>query len=793
MTNAPSQKENTSPKTSITWKSVTLLVFLASVLLVITFPEIRPGFNPKIDPQIHWVFNHLWIHDFAKTQHIIFPHGPLTFINFPLAMEDNLFWGLVWQTVIRIGFIGTFLYLALVTVVAPTRMLLSGLLLFFILEFFKLDYLLVGLVANSLFLCLLTRKRAWYLLALVGMALGMYIKMSIGIMSIALLLPFLVIDFALHRGTIKLLIRLLGIPIVLLGGWWLMYLNFEGFGNYFIGLLELTSGNSDSASVYPDNNWWYLAGSGLCILVIPLHSIWREGIHESNKTILIYLLLGCCTFAVWKHSMAREDPWHIYKIFSWLVLVFSYLIILNKRLNWQAMVLSTIALFFFYCNIKSAVDLFVLKADAKGYQHFSQAFFHQKALFKKYESKSRKSITPYNLSSNDRSIIGKQTTDCYPFNYSLIEGNGFVWQPRPIIQSYAAYTPWLDAQNANHFTSVNAPEYLIWETDVQQRDTWDAELTSIDNHYLLNDEPQTIQAILQNYTLLSKGAGYLLFQKGKTGVPKQPVLAAAEKKSWEEWTTVPYLGDGLLFVKLQFEDRWLKWMKAKLYKDDPLFIEYKLTNGEIRKHRISKQNAEQGIWINPFIHQPSNEVAYALTDRIRFSTGAPELVSPSLQISWQHFPINNAKEQAFPYQNAFQLFGKSTFKEEKKGYTTSDFEATDLLPKSYSSSYELPLEQIATDSLSELFVSASVQAKMNYHAKGNLVIAVQKNGKNLFWQSKKLSDFRKFSNQWELAFLRKELPKSIGKDAVLKVYVWNSGKEVIGLKDLQLTIWNRRN
>ena len=75
------------------------------LLLVITFPKIRPEFTLAIDPQIHWVFNHLWLHDFSQTQHIIFPHGPLTFLNFPLAMGNNLFLGVLVQGLLRLVFI----------------------------------------------------------------------------------------------------------------------------------------------------------------------------------------------------------------------------------------------------------------------------------------------------------------------------------------------------------------------------------------------------------------------------------------------------------------------------------------------------------------------------------------------------------------------------------------------------------------------------------------------------------------------------------------------------------------
>ena len=784
-------------------------IILSTLLLVITFPVIRPGFNLQIDPQIHWVFNYLFQNNFSQTQHLIFPHGPLTFINFPLAMEDNLFWGVLIQAVLRFGFIFTFLHLG--TIIQPRRWWLQVILTFVLLEFMELDFIIAATVANVLFLNNQTEKKAWLVLGFILATLGFYIKMSIGIISFSMIVPYLCVScfkiildlinknktvegkitepqlqIVTRHGILPLIGGLIFIPISLAVGWFLMYQDFNGFGKYFIGVIELVKGNSDSASLYPDNNWLFLAISFLSFSLIPFF-------EKRKNTWLVYIVLGCSVFAVWKHGMARQDPWHIIKVFSWGMVFLSYVFVLNKKIKPLTIALSISALLFFYGNIQSSLGLFVDEFGWDGYRNFSNTFIFQKDLFEKNKKESLERIQVCKLTDDDLQLVDNQSVDCYPWNYAFVAMNDLNWQPRPIIQSYAAYTPWLDQQNANHFLSEKAPEFLIWENDILKRDNWEGELTSIDNRYLLNDEPHTITTIFSNYKIVSRQDAYLLLQKNKT-----PLLGNSESKKtiksdWKKWIEVPYFGDGILRAKFHFEGTFSKWLKSKTYKDEPLFLEYQLTNGEIRKYKFTTENATQGLWINPFIIQPSNELVNPITSKIRFSIGNDFFVKKGIKIEWQFFPIKNNKEKE-GYKNAFELFGKNILKEEKVVLEKNNAIPDEIeIPKGgYSPSYEFPMLELKMDSTKNYFINAEVEGKMSYHANASLVISIEKEGQSILWESKPLGHFMSIYHQWELVAFRREIPNVLLQDAVIKVYVWNSGKEKIDVKRLGIKIFESK-
>src|SRR5262249_18342587 len=59
-------------------------------------------------------------------------------------------------------------------------------------------------------------------------------------------------------------------------------------------------------------------------------------------------------------------------------------------------------------------------------------------------------------------LIGKSTVDVYPWNYAIVARNHLNWQPRPVLDSYASYTSWLDGLNSKHFENAEtAPRFVI--------------------------------------------------------------------------------------------------------------------------------------------------------------------------------------------------------------------------------------------------------------------------------------------------------------------------------------------
>jgi hypothetical protein len=81
------------------------------------------------------------------------------------------------------------------------------------------------------------------------------------------------------------------------------------------------------------------------------------------------------------------------------------------------------------------------------------------------------------------------TLDIYPTDEAYILASGDAWNPRPIIQSYAAWTPKLALINEQHLRTDKAPDYLLFGFLPQ------------DKHLPSLDDGVSWTALLDNYTV----------------------------------------------------------------------------------------------------------------------------------------------------------------------------------------------------------------------------------------------------------------------------------------------------
>jgi hypothetical protein len=80
--------------------------------------------------------------------------------------------------------------------------------------------------------------------------------------------------------------------------------------------------------------------------------------------------------------------------------------------------------------------------------------------------------------------------------------------PRPVIQAYAAYTPYLENLNFEYYNSEKAPKYVVYDYE------------SIDMRYPLFDEPKVNLVFMKNYRIVDKfdfNGRHLLLLEKKSG------------------------------------------------------------------------------------------------------------------------------------------------------------------------------------------------------------------------------------------------------------------------------------
>ena len=178
--------------------------------------------------------------------------------------------------------------------------------------------------------------------------------------------------------------------------------------------------------------------------------------------------------------------------------------------------------------------------------------------------------------------IGDAPVDVYPWETSYIWSNDLNWSPRPVFQSYAAYTPALDRMGADHYGGAKAPRFIIY-----------AHYAIDFEHPCLVDSRTWIE-LLRWYDLVDGYDNLLLLQRRE-----RPRWEGA--KSLEEATTrfdrtvaLPQ-ASGFVFMTADLEMSMQGRIKAMLYKVDPPWVRVTYQDGRTAEHRLVWRNAAGGF------------------------------------------------------------------------------------------------------------------------------------------------------------------------------------------------------
>jgi len=786
-------------------------------IALLTFPPVVPVFSNGIDPPLAWIYNYLIQGRLLLGKDIIFPHGPLAFIMYPLPTGNNLAIAVALHLVLRSGFA----YLLLRSRVSHgfKRMVAAIVLAIILLMVLDILLVIIGLVIIGYLNYLLSRRYRWLVISTLLTIMALFVKAFVGIICVTISSAFFLVllyEVVVERRDYRPFFFLPIIPVGVIVVWFTLYGTFAGIGRYFFGMMQLAGDNSAAVAYYPDNNWLLLSlAFVLTIALVLLH-------FSEKKAFQFMILVTPALFSVWKYGMAREDYLHAGMFFFFVGMTILLFLMLIEKHRIVSVIMGSAIVILLYLNLTNAYYFERPRVNYDGIRNAYHTFVHFKTLSDTSITASEKNISRNRIDQQIREAIGESSVDIYPWDYSFIPANGFNWKPRPVIQSYACYTPWLDRQNARHFLSDQAPDYLLWELRKITHDIHGGTMESIDGRYLLNDQPETAISLIRNYELTGKQGGtfpVLVFRKRSHPLDMGSMILNDDIFEWNRWYDVvaPKRGD-LLRINATFERNFLGDVKSFLYKDEACYIYYKLTSGEIRIYRLVPKNAASGIWVNPLIMNPEHSKGEPLVEKIMFRCSDPALMKPQIPITWESFrfadgdiPEHSGESDATVITGFFgkqppvdfkyyiraendlekQYEGWSENLAPEKGKSFSGTTSAEVGKGAFSISFEMPLDtlkKISTDTAWIIRTDAWVKASKGPDA--NFVISIEETGKPVIWKAVKIKDFILDKNEWNYVtnfqtLSRKELENRVLK---LKVYAWNLGEGEFLIDDMRVMI-----
>ncbi len=183
------------------------------------------------------------------------------------------------------------------------------------------------------------------------------------------------------------------------------------------------------------------------------------------------------------------------------------------------------------------------------------------------------------------------TMDVYSTNHAVALAHELAWRPRPVLQSYSAYTPALARLNRNHLLGADAPDW-IWFT-----------VEPIDRRFAPQEDGASWPVLWRDYDPKLDGSGKLFLKRrvhGPTQLPPVGEVVTRQRIAIGKWVQVPQHA-GPLSLSVDIQRNPLGRLLHTLYKARSLRIELELSSGEVRKQRVVSGMLVEPVLLSPVV------------------------------------------------------------------------------------------------------------------------------------------------------------------------------------------------
>ncbi len=184
-------------------------------------------------------------------------------------------------------------------------------------------------------------------------------------------------------------------------------------------------------------------------------------------------------------------------------------------------------------------------------------------------------------------------TDLYAHDQSILFAHGLSYQPRPVLQSYSAYTPELAELDAAHLRKNSAATNILFA------------LQPLDERFPALDDGWSWPELLTRYDCKGSAGSvekFLLLQRAS--IPRTFQLTPLNKTIASlggEKLILPAATNGLVWVEIEINKTFSGKLAEIFYKPPVLHLTVNLHNHETRRYRLVPGMARAGFLLSPLV------------------------------------------------------------------------------------------------------------------------------------------------------------------------------------------------
>lgn len=210
-----------------------------------------------------------------------------------------------------------------------------------------------------------------------------------------------------------------------------------------------------------------------------------------------------------------------------------------------------------------------------------------------------------------RQAVGSGTVDLLLNDQSVLLANDLDYRPRPVFQSYSAYSDGLARLNAKFFLSDRAPTWVIMN--------WQP----VGGNYPTSEDALALIRILQAYQPVLSEDNYRLFRRKSRiadDVLPDGTPALSLPVGYKSPTAIPMPASAAWLARLDVRLSPFGKLDAALFRAPRLKVEIGLSDGSKQQYSLVRNVAQSGFILSPALDSNASYLGWLRGDRSRYVT-----------------------------------------------------------------------------------------------------------------------------------------------------------------------------
>jgi hypothetical protein len=388
-------------------------------------------------------------------------------------------------------------------------------------------------------------------------------------------------------------------------GWILCRQNVLNLPAYFINSWDVSQGYQESMGLPPPPG---ALGKGLLVLglVIAYAALFLVSKPDRIRAGCTVAGLAAFIYLNWKHGFVRADGHMIGFYYCALTVIVAFPALLGDTGSWLSArrLLLAVAGVIALMGVNTALP-WVLRSLPYNLQ---EKFFtnlqvvcawpeFRQAYDVSLESQAKGAALP-----EMRKVIGRSTVDIFGYGQAVALFNNFNYTPRPVFQSYSAYTPRLSRLNFEFYASDRAPEFVLFK------------MHTIDGRFSTFDDSQALALLAQRYEyVLSEGTYHLWRLRpgpfDRHQAESRPIRQMTAQMG--EAVSLADLASRPLWVEVDVHPSLLGHVRSFFYKPAVAQLQIRDSKGKVAAYRMPLPEGRAGFIINPIVEDVVSYMRFA--------------------------------------------------------------------------------------------------------------------------------------------------------------------------------------